>query len=79
MLIQKCPHHGFPEWMLLGQLNDSHTVRLLLRLNRIESASTPSMHRGDKLLFHYINNLSKDVNYVRNRGRNLYSNTYNPG
>ncbi|KAA3488391.1 myb-like protein D [Gossypium australe] len=34
--------------------------------------------RGDRPLFHYINNPNKDVNYIENKGKNPYSNTFNP-
>ncbi|KAA3453190.1 Retrotransposon gag protein [Gossypium australe] len=48
------------------------------QLNGIEFASTPSMHGGDKPLFHYINNPIEDINDIRNKGGNPYSNAYNP-
>ncbi|KAA3470340.1 Retrotransposon gag protein [Gossypium australe] len=48
------------------------------QLNRIESTSTLSMHRGVKPLFHYINNHIEDINYIENKGGNPYLNTYNP-
>ncbi|KAA3474003.1 casein kinase II subunit alpha, chloroplastic-like [Gossypium australe] len=36
-----------------------------------------SIYGGYKPLSHYINNPTEDVKYIRNRGGNPYSNTYN--
>ncbi|KAA3484989.1 hypothetical protein EPI10_007037 [Gossypium australe] len=56
---------------------DDKYQQIVDRLNRNESASTSSIHGGDKSLFHYINNPVEDINYIGNRGGNPYSNTCN--
>ncbi|KAA3480930.1 hypothetical protein EPI10_021335 [Gossypium australe] len=59
---------------------DDRYQQLIDKINRIKAENNaPSDYGGDKPLSHYINNPTKDVKYIENKGGNPYSKTYNLG